>query len=241
MLLTTNNIPFETKILNIRRIVEKEFDHNEEPIVDKFICSSSMDFKTDSINADSSEKIAINPKCGAQANSSLTDIEEIFSTFNHQSVDRNLIESKNIMSSPEVCKTDSSIVLLPNEELSDKNIFVPENDSEYGFLKTKQKVIEIECGGKTSLEKINEVSERHYTLDQNHHNREATVQNININLEKFSSSLPSKSADVSNTNTDNKVKQDCTLHTEAVQADGFRKVNVEMFTVTLKKVKNIPK
>lgn len=216
MLLENNSISFDRKLQNIRQMVEKKFGPNEEPMIDDVVCSVD-ESSTKNICASETNDLSVN-----EPTESWSDVEEIFANINGRlPTAENTSKGKRYKN---LSQADNTIIMLPDEKdipREQNSIFSTNNTDSMNEcvkgIKTNEATEPIE-----NKENINHLSEKMPT------------NTIGLSPEKANETVssnfcPSKFTD--------KSEHNCTQDSQ----NRVRQVNVEMFTVTLKRRENVEK
>lgn len=205
MLLEQNDISFEKKVSNIRQMVEKQFNNNEEPIIDDIFCAS-----IDNIRHDTSKYKRNSSQFNTndiQTDNNWLEVREIIANINNGP---STSQSKSEEYSDDVTIYDNTIVMLPIEE-SQKDFGIQTKPDIEKPEKPDVAPFSIENKENTYLEEKNTENLIKYNIvksNQNDSNDPSCGLNSSTLLKTNSS-------------------QDC--------QERVRQVNVEMFTVTLKR------
>lgn len=206
MLLESNNISFDSKLHNIRQLVDKKFGPNEDPIIDDVLYSADDNFtkadvtlKTDDLSENDFTE-------------SWSDVKEIFSNINSR-----LPIAKNTPKVQQIkhfAPVDNTIIMLPEEQetLRETLLIRPTNNTismgEYAKGTEVAKSIE-------NKENINHVNQK-------------TNSFIALSPEKTNESISASCSPPIKTNNFEHNSTNDSQHR-------VRQVNVEMFTVTFKR------
>lgn len=203
MLLESNHIKFEPKLLNIRQMIEKIFDANEEPIIDDNLCSPAS-IKSDSVkNVETSEKIA-----SVEIDRSWSDVKEIFATLNKQAA-----TSKNTYCN-KLVKAEGQNVVKSNSKSEGECLKIQKfiQNKENTFDRMDQNTPKIMSTTNSLVHSINNVSVREFN---------SNVTKVELATEKSNILSP--------------IINSAELKTVGDPSSHVRQLNVEMFTITLKR------
>lgn len=214
MLLENNCISFDRKLQNIRQMVETKFGPNAEPMIDEVVCSVD-DSSTKNICASETNDLSVN-----EPTESWSDVKEIFANINgHLPAAENTQKGKRYKN---LGQADNTIIMLPDEEEIPRekcSVFSTNNTASmnecFKGIKTTEATEPIE-----NKENINHLSKEIPTIGLS---PEKTNETVSSNI------CPSIFTD--------KSEHNCTQDSQ----NRVRQVNVEMFTVTLKRRENVEK
>lgn len=224
MLLECNNIHFESKLGNIRQMASKLFSSGAKPFVD--------DFPQDGIEM--SNMNVSNDGDDEKTDGSWKDVKKIFETFNKQMVTPQTSNHNQQQKILNERKDGHSRKLIKdqNTKLSHRKNF----DQATTEISTSEAVHDVECGEtNANKENILDLIDKR-SPQYRHQSSNCSIQESRIKIETIQSTNGSASSSAQSytpvsTFVDNS-KQDSSLYD---QSNRVRQVNVEMFTVTLKR------
>lgn len=231
MLLASNNVCYEPKIQNIRQLVSKLYSSNAEPMIDDDLCSDNGDVNAQNFKSLGNRSDA---EGETQKDGSWMDVREIFETFNKQisaeSTDRS--QQKDNLKEH---KTDQSNLLLNHGKQSQNKDGIQNkmNVRKYANAEDIDKATE---NIKLNEDKENvNVSKERDTLNMTRSQNSSPPSNQAVLVERNSSDITNTTMSVPSFDNLNKA-----LPPVNDLPNRVRQVNVEMFTVTLKR-RDLPK
>lgn len=227
MLLESNNINFEPKLQNIRQIASKLFSSGEEPLV--------ADFLNDTIN-DMDNSLA---KHNEESDGSWKDIKQIFETFNKQTdAPRTSIPDQQ----QQIILTENKVQHSHNQPHYDKS-FITQNVG--GKINTVQTVQDFENremnANKENIHgSIDQGTSASLSSQSSLQNSSCSVKGSEIETEAEAIQLQNKATSPSTqiipiTSFPNRFDDSKQVSSLNDNPNRVRQVNVEMFTVTLKR------
>lgn len=214
MLLESNNIDFEPKLLYIRQMVEKIFKANEEPIIDDVLCSPAS-IKLEGVNK--VETLENN----VEIDRSWSDVKEIFATLNKQAT-----TSKNSFCNQSV-EDDKRKIVQTKRKIAEKCSKIQESvrNKENRFDETEHNTQKIGPTTKSSVHSIKNASDQEFNSIVN------SNTTVELATEKSNVLSPMKSSSSTTNSAELKPSSSSVNNTSG----HVRQLNVEMFTVTLKR------
>lgn len=233
MLLETNNIRFDSKLGNIRQMVSKLFNSNEEPIVDNF----SLDgVEINNINI---PNFHIH---GEKTDGSWIDVKNIFETFNTQTITHQTSSQNQQQKLSDERRNQQSLRKLLKDQ-SNKLDHRKDFDEARMEDHTSETVYDTECGemnankenmrdsidprASAGLTSKSQLQNSIYSIQES----KVKAEPIHLLNENIFSSVQSGSSTRISPSRDNSKHAPSLLD----QSNRIRQVNVEMFTVSLKR------